>query len=308
MKIVVALGGNALGKSPSEQLELVKKTSVNLVDLVEKGHEIIVTHGNGPQVGMINLGLEFASNNGAGTPEMPFSECGAMSQGYIGYHLEQAIKNELVSRNINKNVATIVTEVLVDKRDSAFDNPTKPVGMFYTKEEVEELSKKNNYIYKEDSGRGYRRVVPSPKPIEIIEIDSIKTLIDNGFIVIAAGGGGIPVVKEDSNLIGVSAVIDKDFTSSLLAKNVNADMLLILTSIDKVYINYNKDNQEALDIISISDIDKYIDNGEFGKGSMLPKIEACKEFVESSNKQAIITSLLTAVDALEGNSGSLIKK
>ena len=308
MKIVIALGGNALGKTPTEQLELVKKTAINLVDLVEKGNEIIVTHGNGPQVGMINLGLEYASVNGAGTPNMPFSECGAMSQGYIGYHLEQAIKNELVKRNINKSVATIVTEVLVDKNDEAFNNPTKPVGMFYSKEEADEISKKDGYILKEDSGRGYRRVVPSPKPLEIVEIDSIKTLIDNDFIVIAAGGGGIPVIKEDNTLIGVSAVIDKDFTSSLLARYVDADILMILTSVDKVYINYNKDNQEELDVIKVDEIDNYIKNEEFGKGSMLPKIEACKEFVESSNKQAIITSLLTAVDALDGKSGSLIKK
>ena len=307
MKIVVALGGNALGKTPTEQLELVKKTAVSLVDLVEMGNDIIITHGNGPQVGMINLGLEFASLNGAETPSMPFSECGAMSQGYIGYHLEQAIKNELDKRDINKSVATIVTEVLVDKNDDAFNNPTKPVGMFYTKEEADKISKENGTIFKEDSGRGYRRVVPSPKPIDIIEIDSIKTLIDKGYIVIACGGGGVPVIREDNTLKGVSAVIDKDFTSSLLARYVNADLLMILTSVDKVYIDYNESEQKALDVIDINEIDNYIKNEEFAKGSMLPKVEACRDFVKNSGKQAIITSLLTATLAVQGKSGSLIK-
>lgn len=303
-KILIALGGNALGKNPSEQLELVKSVSSIIVSLVEMGNEVVITHGNGPQVGMINLA--FDNNNSLGF-SMPFAECNAMSEGYIGYHLQQSITNELKKRSINKNCVSVITQVIVDKNDNAFLEPTKPIGNFYTKEESERLSLENNYIYKEDAGRGYRRVVASPEPIDIVEKESINSLINAGNIVIAVGGGGIPVVNDNGILTGVDAVIDKDLSSSLLAMLIDFDMLLILTNVEKVYLNYNKDNEIGLDTLSVDDALKYIDDGEFAKGSMLPKIKACVSFVKETNKQAIITSLLSAKDALEGKTGTLIK-
>ncbi len=303
-KILIALGGNALGKNPSEQLELVKRVSSIIVSLVEMGNEIVITHGNGPQVGMINLA--FDNNNSLGF-SMPFAECNAMSEGYIGYHLQQAITNELKKRSINKNCVSVITQVIVDKNDNAFLEPTKPIGNFYTKEESKRLSLENNYIYKEDAGRGYRRVVASPEPIDIVEKESINSLINAGNIVIAVGGGGIPVINDNGMLIGVDAVIDKDLSSSLLARLIDFDMLLILTNVEKVCLNYNKENEIGLDTLSVDDALKYIDDGEFAKGSMLPKIKACVSFVKETNKQAIITSLLSAKDALEGKTGTLIK-
>lgn len=304
-KILIALGGNALGKSPSEQLELVKKVSLIIVDLVQMGNEIVITHGNGPQVGMINLA--FDNNSKSLGFNMPFAECNAMSEGYIGYHLQQSITNELKKRSINKNCVSVITQVIVDKNDKAFSEPTKPIGNFYTKEESERLSLENNYIYKEDAGRGYRRVVASPKPIDIVEKESISNLINDGNIVIAVGGGGIPVIYDNGVLTGVDAVIDKDLSSSLLARLINFDILLILTNIDKVYLNYNKDNELGLDILCVDDALNYIKDNQFAKGSMLPKIEACINFVKATNKQAIITSLLSAKDALIGKTGTLIK-
>lgn len=303
-KILIALGGNALGKNPNEQLELVKSVSSIIVSLVEMGNEIVITHGNGPQVGMINLA--FDNNNSLGF-SMPFAECNAMSEGYIGYHLQQSITNELRKRSINKSCVSVITQVIVDKNDKAFLEPTKPIGNFYTKEESERLSLANNYIYKEDAGRGYRRVVASPEPIDIVEKESINSLINAGNIVIAVGGGGIPVVNDNGILTGVDAVIDKDLSSSLLARLIDFDMLLILTNVEKVCLNYNKDNEIGLDTLSVDDALKYIDDGEFAKGSMLPKIKACVSFVKETNKQAIITSLLSAKDALEGKTGTLIK-
>ncbi len=302
-KILIALGGNALGKNPSEQLELVKRVSSIIVSLVEMGNEIVITHGNGPQVGMINLAFD---NDSLGF-SMPFAECNAMSEGYIGYHLQQSITNELRKRSINKSCVSVITQVIVDKNDKAFSEPTKPIGNFYTKEESERLSLENNYIYKEDAGRGYRRVVASPEPIDIVEKESINSLINAGNIVIAVGGGGIPVVNDNGILTGVDAVIDKDLSSSLLARLIDFDMLLILTNVEKVYLNYNKENEIGLDTLSVDDALKYIDDGEFAKGSMLPKIKACVSFVKQTNKQAIITSLLSAKDALEGKTGTLIK-
>lgn len=302
-KILIALGGNALGKSPSEQLELVKGVSSVIVSLVEMGNEVVITHGNGPQVGMINLAFD---NDSLGF-SMPFAECNAMSEGYIGYHLQQSITNELKKRSINKNCVSVITQVIVDKNDKAFLEPTKPIGNFYTKEESERLSLENNYVYKEDAGRGYRRVVASPEPIDIVEKESINSLINDGNIVIAVGGGGIPVINDNGILTGVDAVIDKDLSSSLLARLIDFDMLIILTNVEKVYLNYNEDNEIGLDTLYIDDALKYISNGEFAKGSMLPKIEACISFVKETNKQAIITSLLSAKDALEGKTGTLIK-
>ena len=300
-RVVIALGGNALGKTNEEQLKLVTETSKKIVNIIEKGYEVIITHGNGPQVGMINLAMEKNDNN-----KIPFPECGAMSQGYIGYQLGQAIQNELQKRKINKKCVTVTTEVLVDENDEAFDDPTKPIGGFYTKEEALALEKENGYIYKEDAGRGYRRVIASPKPLEIIELESIEDLVQNGNIVIACGGGGIPVIRKNEKLVGIDAVIDKDLTSELLAEKLNVDILLILTNIDKVCINFNKKNQKELSSLSIDEALYYIENEEFSKGSMLPKVEACLKFVKNTNNKAIITSLEKSEDGLDGKAGTVI--
>lgn len=305
--IVIALGGNALGKSPKEQLELVKETDKSIVDLVEEGNNVVVSHGNGPQVGMINLAME-ESHKSIDSPEMPFAECGAMSQGYIGYHLQQSIQKELAKRNINKNCATIITQVEVDKNDKAFENPTKPIGSFYTEEEAKKIAEEKGYAMKEDAGRGYRRVVASPKPIKIVEIMTIHDLVEKGNIVIACGGGGIPVVKGKDGYEGVDAVIDKDRTSARLALELNADVLLILTAVDQVYINYKQENEQGLSSLTIEEAMDLIKNKEVAEGSMLPKVEACCEFAKDSNGYALITSLEKAKAALAGQTGTIIKK
>lgn len=309
-RLVIALGGNALGNNAEEQLELVKHTAKTIVDLSQEGYNVIVGHGNGPQVGMINLAMDFASNNGANTPSMPFAECGSMSQGYIGYHLQQSIKNELNARKIDKNVASIVTQVVVDENDEAFKNLTKPVGMFYTKEEADKIAAEKGFTFVEDAGRGYRRVVASPQPQKIVELETVKQLVDNGSIVITVGGGGIPVIeKEDGSLAGVAAVIDKDKSSAKLAKDLDAEMLVILTAVDRVCINFNKPNQEALASINLEQAANYIEEGHFAPGSMLPKVEACVDFVQSStNGKALITSLEKAKEALHGTTGTIICK
>lgn len=307
-KIVVALGGNALGQSPEEQLELVKGTAKSLVSLIQKGYEVVISHGNGPQVGSINLGLNYAAENGQG-PAFPFPECGAMSQAYIGYQLQESLLNELHALNIDKQVVTLVTQVEVDGDDQAFNNPTKPIGLFYTKEQAEQTKEEKGYKFVEDSGRGYRRVVPSPMPINIVELDSIETLIKHGTLVIAAGGGGIPVVKKEGNYKGVDAVIDKDKTSALLAAHLKSDQLIILTAVDYVYINYGKDNQEALGEVTVDEMNQHIADGQFAKGSMLPKVEAALQFIEKNPEGSVlITSLEDLGDALDGKIGTLIKK
>lgn len=306
-KIVVALGGNALGQSPEEQLELVKGTAKSLVSLIQKGYEVVISHGNGPQVGSINLGLNYAAENGQG-PAFPFPECGAMSQAYIGYQLQESLLNELHVLNIDKQVVTLVTQVEVAGDDQAFNNPTKPIGLFYTKEQAEQTMEEKGYKFVEDSGRGYRRVVPSPMPINIVELDSIETLIKHGTLVIAAGGGGIPVVKEEGNYKGVDAVIDKDKTSALLAAHLKSDQLIILTAVDYVYINYGKDNQEALGEVTVDEMNQHIADGQFAKGSMLPKVEAALQFIEKNPEGSVlITSLEDLGDALDGKIGTLIK-
>ncbi|XOW48405.1 carbamate kinase [Staphylococcus haemolyticus] len=307
-KIVVALGGNALGQSPEEQLELVKGTAKSLVSLIQKGYEVVISHGNGPQVGSINLGLNYAAENGQG-PAFPFPECGAMSQAYIGYQLQESLLNELHALNIDKQVVTLVTQVEVAGDDQAFNNPTKPIGLFYTKEQAEQTMEEKGYKFVEDSGQGYRRVVPSPMPINIVELDSIETLIKHGTLVIAAGGGGIPVVKEEGNYKGVDAVIDKDKTSALLAAHLKSDQLIILTAVDYVYINYGKDNQEALGEVTVDEMNQHIADGQFAKGSMLPKVEAALQFIEKNPEGSVlITSLEDLGDALDGKIGTLIKK
>lgn len=307
-RIVIALGGNALGNTPDQQLKLVRGTAKVIVDMAKEGYEIIVGHGNGPQVGMINLAMDYAANGSAGTPYMPFAECGAMSQGYIGYHLQQAIKEEMKKQGLERDVVALVTQVLVDSKDDAFNHPTKPVGMFYTKEQAEKIEKEKGFIFTEDAGRGYRRVVPSPLPVEIIELNVIKKLVKDNTIVIATGGGGIPVINTDNGLKGVDAVIDKDRSSAKLALDLNADMLVILTAVDKVCINYNKPDQVELSELTLDDAEKYIKEGQFAKGSMLPKVEACMDFVRKSNgAKALITSLEKAAIALKGQTGTIIK-
>lgn len=306
-KIVVALGGNALGHTPTEQIEKVSHAVKPIVDLVKDGFEVILAHGNGPQVGMINLSFETSHSINNTNPEMPFPECGAMSQGYIGYHLQNALLKEMKDQNMSSSVATIITQVEVDKFDSAFTHPSKPIGKFYDLETAKILEKTKGYQMIEDASRGYRRIVPSPKPVNIVEIDIIKTLVDAGHLVITVGGGGIPVIRSNNKYIGVDAVIDKDFASAKLADLLNADMLIILTAIDKVKINFNKPNEKSLDEITLEEIEKYIDEGHFLKGSMLPKIEAAKLFVEKDpNRVAIIASLEQAKEALNGNAGTRI--
>ena len=307
-RIVVALGGNALGNNPKEQLEIVKDTVKSLVDLVEAGNEVIITHGNGPQVGMIYKAM--ASVDPTTTEDdMPFAECGAMSQGYIGYHLQQAMEAEFASRNMRRKVATVVSQVEVAEDDPAFQNPTKPIGSFYSEEEAKKLAKESGDTYKEDAGRGWRKVVASPKPKKICELPTIKKLVEEHNVVITCGGGGIPVVATENGYKGVDAVIDKDRTSALLASSLDADILLILTAVDQVKINFRKENETSLDKIDYEEAKKYMENGEFAAGSMLPKVEACLDFLKHShNKKAIITSLEKAKDAISGKTGTTITK
>lgn len=308
-RMVIALGGNALGKTPEEQLMLVKNTAGTIVDLVEQGYDVVIGHGNGPQVGMVNLAMEFSSNNGGNTPYIPFPECGAMTQGYIGYHLQQAIGRELNKRHIDKPVASIVTQTVVDRDDPAFSHPTKPVGSFYTKEEADKVASEKGWTFVEDAGRGYRRVVPSPIPKKIVELSIIKQLVESKNVVISTGGGGIPVVEEDDGCAGVAAVIDKDRASALLADDLDADILVILTAVEKVAINFNKPNQKDLNELTVEEAKKYAKEGEFAPGSMLPKIESCLSFIErGKDRVAIVTSLDKAKEALEGKTGTRIHK
>lgn len=306
-KLVIALGGNALGNTPEEQLELVKETASTIVDLVEEGYDVVVGHGNGPQVGMINLAMEFSANNGGKTPAMPFPECGAMSQGYIGYHLQNSIANELAARGIQKTVGTLVTQVLVDEADPAFQKPSKPVGAFYDKETADKIAAERGYTMVEDAGRGWRQVVPSPKPVDVVEKDMVNTLVDSGYVVITVGGGGIPVVKKDGRLVGTPAVIDKDFASAKLAELIGADMLVILTAVDRVAINWGKPDQKALAEMTVDEAEKYCGEGHFAPGSMLPKVQAAMSFAKAGGT-AIIASLENAAAALRGESGTRIVK
>ena len=306
-KIVIALGGNAFGDTPKEQLEAVKKTARPIVDLIEAGNQVILTHGNGPQVGMINTALGKAAEIDDKIPDIDFPECGAMSQGYIGFHLQSAVREELRNRNMGKSVASIITQVIVDKNDKAFENPTKPVGIFYTKEEAEKIEKEKGYIMAEDSGRGYRRVVPSPMPEKIVEAEIIKDLVEKEHVVITVGGGGIPVIENGNQLQGIPAVIDKDFASERLAELLEADYLIILTGVEKAAVNFGKPDQKWLDEISVSEAEQYIKEGHFAPGSMLPKVEAAIKFIKSNpDKKALITSLEKAKDGINGLTGTVI--
>ena len=303
-RYVVSLGGNALGNNSEEQKKALIKVADAITDLIIDNNEVAIVHGNGPQVGMINLAFETSKE----TPNMPFPECGAMSEGYIGYHIQNALYNSLNKRNVNKTVCTVVTQVLVDPKDPLFLNPSKPIGSFYSKEEAENIAKEKGYIMKEDAGRGYRRVVPSPLPIDIIEKDAIKSLMKAGQVVVCAGGGGIPVIKENDKLEGVAAVIDKDYASSKLANLIDADYLVIITAVDNVCINYRQDNERKLDRVSTSELESYLNEDHFAKGSMYPKVQACLNFVKSGkNKAAIIASLDNAKEAFKEKAGTIIK-
>lgn len=305
-KIVLALGGNALGDDPAGQMQAVRQTSRAIVDLIAQGHQVVVTHGNGPQVGMINLAFEAAARTGAHTPLLPMSVCVALSQGYIGYDLQNALREELLSHGMDIPVATLITQVEVDANDEAFRNPTKPIGSFFSKEEAQALTQQG-YTMKEDAGRGYRRVVASPKPVDIIEKASVKAMMEAGLVVIAVGGGGIPVVREGCHLRGASAVVDKDRASAKLAETIDADMLIILTAVEKVAINFGKPDEQWLDKLSVSDAGRFIAEGHFAEGSMLPKVEAAVAFARSRpGRQALITVLDKAREGIEGKTGTVI--
>lgn len=306
-RVVIALGGNALGNTLPEQMTAVKITAKAIVDLIEEGCEVVVAHGNGPQVGMVNNAMIALTHEDPAQPNTPLSVCVAMSQAYIGYDLQNALREELLNRGIdNIPVATMITQVRVDADDPAFQSPSKPIGKFVTKEQAEDLEAKYHYLMKEDSGRGYRRVVASPKPAEIVEIGTIRTMVDSGDLVIACGGGGIPVIREGNHLRGASAVIDKDFASCLLAKELDADYLIILTAVEKVALNFGKPDEKWLGDLSVEEAKQYISEGHFAPGSMLPKVQAAVEFAESKpGRTALITLLEKSRDAVQGKTGTM---
>ena len=301
--VVIALGGNALQAvgmpaTAENQLQVAEATAEHIVNILEAGYTLAMAHGNGPQVGRIVLD----------NPAMPFDVCGAMSQGYIGYHLQQAMGKVLKTRGVQKNVATVVTQVVVDQNDPKFQNPSKPIGAFYTEEEAKALAEEKGWTVKEDAGRGWRRVVASPVPVEIVEIDAVKQLMAAGLVPITVGGGGIPVIrKEDGTLEGTAAVIDKDLASEKLAEDIDADVLLILTAVESVSINFRKPDQKDLDKVTVAEVKEYMAQGHFAPGSMLPKMEAAVRFAESkAGRRAVITSLDKAVEALNGKAGTTI--
>ncbi|SFN57059.1 carbamate kinase [Proteiniclasticum ruminis] len=298
-RILIALGGNALGNSWKEQKEALKEASRSISDLIEKGHEVIISHGNGPQVGMIHDAMS--------KEEMPLTECTAMSQGYIGYHLQNTLKNELLKRGIEREVLSVVTQVVVDEKDEAFKNPQKPIGRFMTYDEAKAQEDAIGYPFVEDSGRGYRRVVPSPKPVDIVEKESVKVLLSAGHIVISVGGGGIPVKKTQSGYEGLEGVIDKDLSSGKLAELSDCDFMFMLTGVDRVAINFGKKNQENLSSMHVEEALRYAEEGQFPPGSMLPKVLTGVAFAQSGkDRKAIIGSLERANDALVGKSGTII--
>ncbi|WP_297998086.1 carbamate kinase [uncultured Oscillibacter sp.] len=308
-RIVVALGGNALGNNLPEQMAAVKQTARAIVDLIEQGHQVVIAHGNGPQVGMIqNAMTELTRSDPEKYIPCPLSVCVAMSQGYIGYDLQNGLREELLDRGINKGVATVLTQVEVDPHDPAFQNPTKPIGAFMTKEEADALVKERDYKVVEDAGRGYRRVVASPKPVSIVEIQSIQDMVEAGLVVVACGGGGIPVFKtEGHHLKGAAAVIDKDFASEKMAEQLDADVLIILTAVEKVAVNFGKPDQKWLDSLTPEEARRYMDEGQFAPGSMLPKVQAAVQFAESRpGRMALITLLEKAKAGIAGETGTSI--
>lgn len=305
-RIVIALGGNALGNTLPEQMAAVKITAKTIVDLIEEGCEVVVAHGNGPQVGMVNNAMIALTHEDAQQPNTPLSVCVAMSQAYIGYDLQNALREELLNRGItDMPVATMITQVRVDENDPAFQSPSKPIGKFVSAEQAKMMEENFQYIMKEDSGRGYRRVVASPKPAEIIEIGTIRTMVESGDLVIACGGGGIPVIRQGSHLKGASAVIDKDFASCLLAKELDADYLIILTAVEKVALNFGKPDEKWLESVSVKEAGQYIREGHFAPGSMLPKVQAAVDFAASKEgRTALITLLEKSRDAIRGTTGT----
>ena len=308
MRIVIALGGNALGNTLTEQMTAVKHTASAIADLIEQEHEVIVSHGNGPQVGMIHHAVnELTHVVEQDFPVIPLSVCVAMSQSYIGYDLQNALREELLNRSIHKPCATVITQVVVNSNDPAFKNPSKPIGRFMSEDEAKKLVDEKGYQVMEDAGRGWRRVVPSPKPKSIVEIETVKALLQAGQVVIAGGGGGIPVTADGNHLKGTSAVIDKDFCSCLMAELVDADLLIILTAVEKCAINFGKPNQKWLDNITVAEAKEYCLQGHFASGSMLPKVEAAIKFAESaSGRKSLITLLEKAKDGIDGKTGTVI--
>ena len=309
-RIVIALGGNALGKNLPEQMEAVQHTARAIVDLIEQGNEVIVVHGNGPQVGMIaNAMTELTRSDPQKYIPCPLSVCGAMSQGYIGYDLQNALREEMERRGITRGVATVLTQVEVDPEDPAFKNPTKPIGSFMTEDEAEQLKRDRGYDFVEDSGRGYRRVVASPKPRRIVELDTISFLVAADHVVIACGGGGIPVLPTGNHhLKGAAAVIDKDFAAELLAESLDADYLVILTAVEKVAVNFGKPDQQWLDELTPETAGRYVDEGQFAPGSMLPKVQAAVKFAGSKpGRSALITLLDRAADGIAGKTGTIVR-
>ena len=307
-KVVIALGGNAIQSgdaSAAAQQHVLEMTARKLVDFIEQGINIIISHGNGPQVG--NILLQQAAADCANNPAMPLDTCGAMSQGMIGYWMQNAMEKVLRERDIHKNVITVVTRVVVDPNDPAFLNPTKPIGPFYSEEEANKIMQETHVWYKEDAGRGWRRVVASPKPVGIMEHSVINSLVEQGNIVISTGGGGIPVIETKNGIAGVEAVVDKDYASEKLAELVGADTLVILTAVDNVFVEFNKPTQRRLEEVTVSELKEYIKEGQFAAGSMLPKVEAAIQFAETSpERRAIITSLEQAVQAVEGKAGTVV--
>ena len=305
-RIVLALGGNALGENLPEQMKAVKRTVKTIADLLEEGHQMVITHGNGPQVGMINMAMTTLSREDPSHPMAPLSVCTAMSQGYIGYDLQNALREELLNRGVRRSVATVLTQVEVDPADPAFQHPTKPIGAFMTQAEAEEMRRRGHPVM-EDAGRGWRRVVASPRPRRVVELDTIRTLADAGQIVIACGGGGIPVLPDGNHLRGAGAVVDKDFTAELLAEELGADCLMILTAVEKVAVHFGKPNQRWLTHMTVPVAEKYIAEGQFAPGSMLPKVEAAVAFAKSSpGRQTLITQLEKALDGMRGQTGTII--
>lgn len=309
-KVLVALGGNAILRykekgTANEQFENIRKTSSHLVHLIKDGYKIAITHGNGPQVGDILIKNELSSDI---LPPMPLDVCGAQSQGMIGYMLQQSMRNEMTKTGVHVPVVSIVTQTTIDGNDKAFQQPSKPIGPFYDTVEAEELRKKKGWTIIEDSGRGYRRVVPSPKPKAIVERDIIRLLYERGVIVIAVGGGGVPVVIEEGyRLKGVVAVVDKDLGAQVLANGLDVDILLMLTDVEKVSLNYGKADKIDLDKLTIHEAQRYLHDGHFPSGSMGPKIEAAIMFLQSGGKKAVISSLERAREALEGTAGTTIQ-
>ena len=309
-RIVIALGGNALGKNLPEQMEAVKHTARAIVDLIEQGNEVVVAHGNGPQVGMIQEAMTQLTRS---DPEKyipcPLSVCVAMSQGYIGYDLQNALREEMLDRGIDVGAATVLTQVEVDPEDPAFANPTKPIGSFMTREEADRMIAERGYDVVEDAGRGYRRVVASPRPVGIVELDTIRSLVETNHVVVACGGGGIPVFKTEGNhLKGAAAVIDKDFAAARLAEQLDADFLVILTAVEKVAVNFGKPDQQWLDELTPADVERYVAEGQFAPGSMLPKVQAALAFAQSGpGRSSLITLLERAADGIAGKTGTIIR-